>query len=310
MLERLAEEIPLLKKSTGIVRIVKGFSQDEKFMVSLKDKSKLLLKLFDLSGLPSKRQEFTILEKMHGYTVPCSQPIEIGEAGGKGYMITSFIEGKDAEEEIKHLSEQDQYAIGLEAGRQLRKMHQLHAPEGTPSWYKRKAEKHRKYVEAYSSCGVKIKHDDRIIDFIEENLHMLKNRPSSFQHDDYHPGNLIIQNKSLAGIIDFNRFDWGDPIHEFLKIGIFSRNISIPFSIGQIKGYHDQEEPGEAFWTLYSVYLGMCAFSTVIWTLKHTPENLEGMMEKVYLFLEDHDYFSKMRPKWYDLHQGGQRQWK
>jgi aminoglycoside phosphotransferase (APT) family kinase protein len=309
MLEWLAEEIPLLKKSTGIVIIQKGFSQDEKYIISLKDQSKLVLKLFDLSGLASKRQEFDILKKMQDYRILSSQPIEMGEAGGNGYMITSYIEGKDAEEEIRHLTEQDQYAIGAEAGRQLRKMHQLHAPRGTPSWYKRKTEKHRKYMEAYSSCGVRIKHDDKIIHFIEENLHRMKNRPSFFQHDDFHPGNLIIQNNRLAGIIDFNRFDWGDPIHEFLKLGIFSRNVSIPFSIGQIKGYFDQEEPGEEFWTLYSVYLAMCVFSTVIWTLKHTPENLEGMMEKVNLFLEDHEYFSRMSPKWYDLQQGGKRQW-
>lgn len=40
----------------------------------------------------------------------------------------------------------------------------------------------------------------------------------------------------------FNRMNWGDPIHDFLKAGMFSSEVSIPFSIGQIKGYHANRE--------------------------------------------------------------------
>lgn len=65
------------------------------------------------------------------------------------------------------------------------------------------------------------------------------NRPNRFQHDDFHPSNILVQSNSYAGTIDFNRYDWGDPFHDFFKIAYFSREISIPFSIGQIDGYFD-----------------------------------------------------------------------
>jgi hypothetical protein len=28
---------------------------------------------------------------------------------------------------------------------------------------------------------------------------------------------------------EFYRYDWGDPIHEFYKLALFSREVSIPF---------------------------------------------------------------------------------
>ncbi|MCE7792052.1 aminoglycoside phosphotransferase family protein [Salipaludibacillus sp. CUR1] len=37
----------------------------------------------------------------------------------------------------------------------------------------------------------------------------MKQRPNLFQHDDFHLGNIIVNNKKFAGVIDFNRYDWG-----------------------------------------------------------------------------------------------------
>ncbi|WP_440117543.1 phosphotransferase [Paenibacillus sp. QZ-Y1] len=67
---------------------------------------------------------------------------------------------------------------------------------------------------------------------IEEHLDWMKNRLDVFQHDDFHLGNLVIQEDKLAGVIDFNRFDQGDPVHEFLKLGLFVSETSIPYCIG------------------------------------------------------------------------------
>ncbi|MDQ0227715.1 aminoglycoside phosphotransferase family protein [Metabacillus niabensis] len=283
-----------------MIEIKKGFSADEKFLIHMQDgNSKLLLRMFHLEELELKKTEYSILERMQDYQVTCSQPLSIGVVGNRGYLLTSYIEGKDAEDEISKYSEQDQFTIGIEAGKELRKMHQLSAPEHISSWYSRKVEKHKKYIDAYLACEVKVKNDDKIMKFIDENIHLMKQRPNLFQHDDFTLGNIIVNNKKFAGVIDFNRYDWGDPIHEFLKIGIFTREVSIPFSKGQIKGYFNKKEPDEHFWRLYSLYLAMCVFSTVIWTLKTIPTNMNEMLDKVYMFLEDHDYFSRIKPKWY-----------
>ncbi|KAB8138015.1 aminoglycoside phosphotransferase family protein [Gracilibacillus oryzae] len=298
MLETLTNQIPILSKCKDIFQIEKGFSQDEKYLLHMNDK-KLILRLFNLEALESKKQEYAILEKMQQYHVTCSRPISIGEIGNQGYLITSYIEGKDAEEELPKYSEQEQYNIGIEAGKELWKMHQYAAPIHVSSWYERKTKKHQRYIDAYLACGVRVENDQKIMKFIDENIHLMKHRPNLFQHDDFHVGNIIVNKKKFSGVIDFNSYDWGDPFHEFLKIGIFTRQYSIPFSIGQIRGYFHNNDPDEYFWRLYSLYLAMCVFSTVVWTLKDIPDDINDMMDKVYTFLEDHDYFNKLKPAWY-----------
>lgn len=110
---------------------------------------------------------------------------------------------------------------------------------------------------------------------------------------------MILNDKKFAGVIDFERYDWGNPIHEFLKIGIFSRGISKQFSTGQIKGYFEGTEPDEDFGRLYSLYLAMCVFSSVVWTSNTYPEDMDNALDKIYMFLDDHDYFNEIEPKWY-----------
>ncbi|WP_226530647.1 aminoglycoside phosphotransferase family protein [Metabacillus niabensis] len=300
MLESLTKQIPLISNCKEIVQITKGFSFDEKFLIHTHDDNKkLLLRLFDLEDFESKKKEYSILAIMKDYNVICSEPISIGVLKNRGYLITSYLDGKDAEEEIPKYSYQEQYNIGVEAAKELKKMHQYPAPDNESSWYIRKVKKHKNYMEAYLKCGIKVKNDQKIMNFIEENIHLMKDRPNLFQHDDFTLGNIIVNNKEFAGIIDFGRYDWGDPIHEFLKIGIFSREVSIPFSIGQIRGYFNNNDPNENFWRLYSLYLAMCVFSTIIWTLKAIPDSLNDMLDKVYMFLDDHDYFDKLKPNWY-----------
>ncbi|MGE7945797.1 hypothetical protein [Lysinibacillus sp. NPDC093688] len=42
-------------------------------------------------------------------------------------MVLSYIEGYPADEFISNLSDVEQFNIGLAAGKELRKIHQLHA---------------------------------------------------------------------------------------------------------------------------------------------------------------------------------------
>lgn len=108
-----------------------------------------------------------------------------------------------------------------------------------------------------------------------------------------------MKNKQYVGVIDFDNFDWGDPFHDFVKVALFQREMSIPFSIGQIKGYFNGEIPME-FWRLYSIYAGMVVFSSVVWSLRFSPGQLNEMISRLYILLEDHQYFDILMPKWFE----------
>ena len=202
-------------------------------------------------------------------------------------MAFSYLEGEDAKKLLPTYSPKEQYEIGIEAGKDLAKMHTYEAPNDILPWYERAMEKHRKYLEAYKTCGIKIKNDDKIIKFIDENEIYLKNRPNRFQHDDFHLENIILRDGKYVGVVDFNGYDWGDPLHDFVKIALFARDISIPYSIGQIVGYYNGEIP-EEFWRLYAVYVGMTVFSSVVWCLRAAPHMLDDMLERLTIVLEDH----------------------
>jgi aminoglycoside phosphotransferase (APT) family kinase protein len=243
---------------------------------------------------------------MERHGVKCSRPIEIGVLPdqGLGYMIVSYIEGNEASDELPLLTAKEQFDIGIQSGLELLKIHQVSCPDnGVKSWHERMAVKHHRYRMEYAKCGVVIDNEAMLLSFIDDKLYLMQDRPNLFQHDDYHIGNLIVKDGQLSGVIDFNRYDWGDPIHEFVKVGIFSAEVSVPFSVGQIRGYYNHSEPNDEFWQLYSLYLSMTLISSVVWVLKVKPEELDSMLMKIHKVMDDHDNFELTVPKWYSQFQ-------
>lgn len=299
-LELLQENVNILRHASYIEKETRGYSQDEKYIVhSLNEK--YLLRVGALNDYEKKKAEFQILKKLQSINVKCPEPIEFGKHTESGicYNIYSFIDGRDGKEVLHELTSKEQYKFGAEAGAQLSRMHSLKAPLTLESWYERAMAKHYRYLEAYKTCDIHIKSDNKIIDFIEKNKSLLKERPNYFQHDDFHLGNIIVHNNKYAGAIDFESIDWGDPIHDFVKVALFQRELSVSFSIGQIKGYFIEGVP-EKFWILYSIYNAMVIFSSVVWTLRFSPDQLEEMMERIHNILEDHKDFEKLKPSWFD----------
>jgi aminoglycoside phosphotransferase (APT) family kinase protein len=300
-LEALKQFLPLLNEAIAIEPIHKGYSTDIKVIVHLQDNKKLLLRLFDLAVLEQKLLEYDFLKKVEGYGVKCSKTLACGKLAdlNQGYMLLTFIEGTDAIEELPKLAEIEQYQIGFETGKELLKMHQFEALAGVSPWYERKTEKHRSLMIEYAELNVPFKQDSKIITFIDNHIELMKYRPNLFLHDDIHVGNIIVKDRQFSGLIDFNRYDWGDPVHDFLKMGMFSKGVSIPFSIGQVKGYHQSREPDELFWKLYALYLAMSLFSSIVWVWKVVPEEKDSLLSKIALILEDQDNFDSFKPTWY-----------
>lgn len=270
-------------------------------MVSQKNGEKYLLRTASIDKFNRKKSEFEIYFEMLKLRVNAPRPIEVGKIEDLGicYYLLSYIEGEDARDVLPQLTRHQQYQIGLEAGKDQASMNTLKAPSCVAPWYERIMKKHKLYLEAYKTCKVKIKNDAKIVDFIEKNVKYIKERPNQFQHDDFHVGNIIVNNEKYAGVIDFDRCDWGDPYFEFLKVAVFSKEVSIPFSIGQLNGYFEKEIPKD-FWLVYSIYTAMTIFSSVVWAQKVTPEKLDEMVERLYKVLEDHKDFDQIVPSWYE----------
>ncbi|MGD8192205.1 aminoglycoside phosphotransferase family protein [Brevibacillus ginsengisoli] len=300
-MEVVSRLIPKLRAMKRMEPLDKGFSTDKKYLIELKDGTTYLLRTASLDQLNRKKEEFGVLQTLQQYEVRTSEPIEVGAWGELGlcYCLLSYIEGYEASERLPHYLDKEQYLIGVEAGRELKKMHCYEAPQTADSWYPRVIEKHKRYVAAYQTIGIHIPRADDVVRFVEENEAWLTNRPNRFQHDDFHLGNIIVKDRKYAGMIDVNRFDWGDPLHDFYKLALFSREVSVPFCLGQLNGYFGEEGIPENFWRLYSVYVAMSIFSAVVWSYRFTPELVDEMLGRVKQILEDHQYFEEVIPRWY-----------
>ncbi|GFN32308.1 aminoglycoside phosphotransferase family protein [Paenibacillus xylaniclasticus] len=212
--ERFRSSIPLLRNIAKLEQVHKGYSSNDKYIVhDSNGHPRYILRTYSIDQDKYKKLEFNGLRMMEKHDVKCSRPIEIGVLPEQdlGYMIISFIEGNDASAELLLLTEEEQYNIGIQSGVELIKIHQIICPDNMQSWDERMAAKHHRYRMEYSKCGVAINNEDKLLSFIDNNLYLMKDRPNIFQHDDYHIGNLIVKDGKLSGIIDFNRYDWGDP---------------------------------------------------------------------------------------------------
>jgi aminoglycoside phosphotransferase (APT) family kinase protein len=301
-LEVLQQSIPELHHATAIEPIHKGLSTDQKAIIHLPENEKQLLRVFDIAEFEQKQMEYEAISALRGYDIKCSMALACGKLldYNLAYMLLTYIEGEDAREELPRLTEAEQYQIGFDAGRELLKMHLLKAPSHISPWYDRKAVKHRECLGEYNKLNVRFNHDSKVMAFIDEHMGLMKDCPNLFQHDDIHIGNVIIKEHQFAGLIDFNRYDWGDPVHDFLKMGMFNRQLSIPFSIGQVDGYHaSSRAPNELFWKRYALYLAMSLFDSVVWVHEFEPENLISLIGKIDVILDDHCNFDQVKPGWY-----------
>jgi len=293
--------IPPLRKATSMTKIHKGFSADGKYLVyEGDDKPVYVLRTAAFKQTERKRAEFEAIGRIHALGVQTSEPVACGEIEELDlcYMVLRYVEGEDASERLPLMTPDEQYSIGVAAGRQLLMMHDVEAAEDLGAWSERRTVKHNRQLADYRLCGVKLPEEDAIIAFIEKQLPLMDGRPNRFQHDDFHPSNLLVQGNTYAAVIDFNRYDWGDPYHDFLKIPYFSSEVSIPFSIGQIDGYFNGQIP-EDFWNLYALYSAMIMFGTISWTLQVVPEQIDSMMARIRRVLDDHQNFESVTPIWY-----------
>ncbi|GAA3402522.1 phosphotransferase family protein [Paenibacillus hodogayensis] len=300
-LTAIREHIPGLEPLTGVQPISKGFSFDRKYaLLGQNGQPAYVLRTATLKDADRKRNEFEIVRRVHETGVRTSGPVAFGtiEASDLCFMVLTYVDGDDASEALPLLTSDEQYAIGETAGSELRRMHELEHPGGLEEWSTRRLAKHKRQLEQYRSCGVAIPEEAAVLSFIEEHAGLMNGRPNRFQHDDFHPGNLLVRNKAYAGAIDFNRYDWGDPYHDFLKIAYFSRDVSVPFAIGQIDGYFGGRVP-ELFWKLYALYTAMIVPPTITWTLQVVPEQLDSMLDRIRVVLEDHRGFDSVVPGWY-----------
>ena len=277
----------------------KGWSSDKKYFVRTFSGDHLLLRIADIGQFDAKKKEYEIIEKYATLGFPMSSPIEFGVCNDQKnvYMLLRWIDGCDLETVLPTLSKEEQYKLGREAGIILRKIHGIPLEqEDVPSTTKK--EKKLAQLARYEESGLRIPNDETAIRYVKENIDQIWKKTPVYMHGDFHPGNLIYTKDSSIGVIDFNRWEVGDPYEEFYKLESFGTEISIPYCVGQIDAYFDDSVPMD-FWMANAVYVAQASLFSIKWAEPFGQRDIDGMVNRAERALVDYDDFRRVIPGWY-----------
>jgi aminoglycoside phosphotransferase (APT) family kinase protein len=282
--------------------ITKGWSGDKKYCATKVDGTKYLLRISPTARYETKKALFELLQKVDGLGVPTCKSVELGTCKDGVYILQSWIDGEDAEKAIPMLPETEQYVLGLKSGEILRKIHSIPAPETQEEWAAWFNRKTNNKIQKYRECGLRFKGDDKVIEYIENNRYLLENRPQCFQHGDYHIGNMMLEKGELR-IIDFDRYDFGDPWEEFNRI-VWCAAESPYFATGQLRGYFDGSpqrgsEPPMEFFKLLAFYIASNTLSSIYWAIPFGQSEINTMMKQSQDVLTWFDNMRNPVPTWY-----------
>ena len=275
----------------------KGWSGDQKYFVTTQDGKKYLLRV----TAPERAHRFRLcylrMQEVEKLGVPMCLPVEFGECEEGTYAIHSWIDGIDAESYIPTLSKEKQYAYGLDAGHILKKLHSLPAPLDAPPWAERFNAKIDRKIAMYEACPLKYEHGECFAAFLAENRHLLADRPQTYQHGDYHIGNMMIDRDGTLTIIDFDRDDFGDPWEEFNRI-VWCAQAAPAFASGMVDGYFDGDVPLE-FWKLLALYISSNTLSSLPWAIPFGEKEIQTMRKQAAQVLQWYDGMKNVVPTWY-----------
>lgn len=296
-MKELFYDIPSSVTWASIELVDKGWSSDKKYHVITESNNHLLLRVSDISTYENKVQEFEILEKLSKLNLAMSNPYVFGTCSQGVYMLLDWVEGEDMEQSLGELSLIKQYELGLEAGFILKDIHDVDIDIEPFSWEEKFNAKIDSKIKKYTECPLQYDNGQIFIDYLESSRYLLKDRPIMFHHGDYHCGNMILTPDKHVGIIDFNRYDHGDPWEEFNRI-VWDIQTSPAFAAGRIDGYFNNDIPKD-FFKLLALYIASNCLSSLPWAIPFGEKEVQVMKNQAEYILKYFDFFDFEIPSWY-----------
>lgn len=279
--------------------VQKGWSGDQKYRVTDSRGAVYLLRVSPPEQYERKQNQFRRMEQAASLGIPMCLPIEFGICENGVYSIQSWIDGTDAEDLISGLPGAQQYRYGWDAGQILMRLHTLPAPAGAESWTDRFNRKIDRKLQLYANCPLKYDRGGLFLAHISKFRHLLSDRPQTYQHGDYHIGNMMVDRNGVLTIIDFDRDDYGDPWEEFNRIVWCAQSVP-RFASGMVDGYFGGCVPQE-FWDLLALYICSNTLSSLPWAIPFGQKQVNVMKNQAAEILQWYDDFQTTVPSWYSV---------
>ena len=296
-----------------------GWSGDKKYRATTPDGTPYFLRITPRERGNRFIKLFDLQKAVAATGIPMCEPVAIGECdegicaahtwaahtwAAHTWAIHTWIDGVDAESTVPTLSPEEQYRLGRDAGQYLARIHSIPAPADQPDWEPRFNAKIDRKIKMYTDCPLRFEGDHLLLDYIAANRHLLRDRPQTFQHGDYHIGNMMLTYEDGTPkivIIDFDRYDFGDPWEEFNRI-VWCAQAAPVFATGLVDGYfgvNEQTAVPMEFWRLLALYISSNMLSSIPWAIPFGEGEIQTMMSQARDVLAWYDNMKNPVPTWY-----------
>ncbi|MEC0240373.1 aminoglycoside phosphotransferase family protein [Paenibacillus dokdonensis] len=298
--EKIQELLNIIRQRVDFDRaelLNKGYSSVRKYMLYQSDQPLYLLRVYELDSHARRLEEYQYLQQHYDNGVNCQEPVFFGVIHDLKLccLLLSYTEGESGEEVLPYLTPQSQFKQGIAAGEELKKIHTI-IPVVPINWVERRYDKYIQKKTKVKELGIQFHKQAFIEHYIESNFDLLSNSSVCFQHDDFHPSNMIFKNEKFVGVIDFSSFDWGDPWEEFFKLPKYTCFISKRFAYGQVQGYFNGSIPKD-FWLKYNLFVALNQHATLIGGFQN--HRTKEVLDKIEQIIETHDFSHGGPPAWY-----------
>ncbi|MCK4043724.1 phosphotransferase [Streptococcus suis] len=277
--------------------LTKGWSTDQKYKVQLEDGCFGLLRIAERTAYETKQAEFRLVQSLFGQDLPVAEPLSFWADDLSVYTLYEWVEGQDMNEVASDLSDSVLYDLGCQSGKFLRTLHALPIDQSQRDWNSFYQAKIDSKLATYQAASHSYTTGPAMIDFVQANRHLLEGRPIAYHHGDFHTGNFLRGQNGRLKILDFDRYDIGDPWEEFNRL-IFTADLSPAFARGQVDAYFDGAIP-EEFWRLMALYVTVNSLGALSWAERVDPLQIPLMQEQAATISEWYADFTRWIPTWY-----------
>lgn len=281
-----------------ITPIEYGRSGENKYHIMRNNGVQFILRTSDISNYKRHRESAVFAKYMYDTLgLNMNIPVEVAACNMDklAYTIYTWVEGADAERKILGAHTPEQAKYGEKAGKLLKLIHSVPAPDDILSWDIYFNEKLNKLLKRFEEIKIPFRGSEETVRFLNENRDFLKNRNQTALHGDFHSGNLIFDRNGEYGIIDFDRWCWGDPYMDFQCI---RRSCSIPFARGQINGYFGGNIPRD-FFPLMGFYTAAEVIREICEAYPYGKRAIDEAVAYAEKTAREYNRFEGLVPTWY-----------
>lgn len=299
-LQQTFSDIPGSGQWTGIKVIRQGDSADLKFRVKDSNGNRFLLRLADRTRYDHVRSACRILELLHQNNVPVSAPAGFGLCGRNSYvyLLTSWVYGKPAQERLPQHHKVIRYLLGQETAVYLYALHSCTAPTGPEQW----AQQTRQRIDnALTACRGRDREPvcvRRLQQFVLDNCQVAAQQPQSVLHGDLTPANLIFSYEQSVGLIDFEKWHFGDPLADLAPVMTDFFRISTCFATGLLDSYFHYRVETRSFRRL-AFYAALRMLQQYAAACAGDEAARQLVIEDIRQVVKEYNGFSSVVPAWY-----------